>query len=783
VEIGAFYRQILEILTTPPGNLVYHLVLSFSIAGAFLSAFSQGRAAGSPPARRAVLGLTLLLLAQMSIMLNAGLAQFFDNAAELLPVLDRSVAAFSLVVIVWLWVFPDPFRLADAATVLLVLLVLTLASLTRVWWGNQLTLDRFNGSPMDQLWVVFSLALSVFGGLLLLIRRPPGFGAGLGMFGLFFLGQLLHLLAPLPAGDYPGAVRLAQLAAYPFLLALPQRFPVIKSVPPVSPVVERPHRARLEPPALQSFLTLSTSNSWPEVCQAATVAAAYTLQAEYSMLVHPPDSGGQLRIEYSYNLVHSQPIPGFSLESKSFPLLSSALDVGRALRLHGSSTAPDLAALAAVFHLPHPVPMLFVPIHGSGELAVMGILLLSPLDAPSWTTRDQDELVSFSHSLAGILRRFQQIESLEDQLFRARLEMEGEEVKKKEIERYNEALLIQLQDLQAEANRERARAESLVALVSAQEGAQETISRLRAENERLVRLAEPRPSQPAPTQQEVESLRGELRLVLEELAQLRSELLLPDGKSMNNGMYATAVSLPKEKAETVASITQELRQPLASILGYTDLLLNESVGILGALQRKFLERVKASAERLGGLVDALIRAVLEASQVETTPRTVDLRAVIMQAMADSLAIISNKDIRVQLDMSDQLPHVYGDWDALHQALFHLLQNACSATPAEGKVIVRARQEGGEAHRDYILVQVSDQGGGISPEEQVRVFSRLYRLGNTQIQGAGDSGVGLAVVKTLVEAQGGRVWMESEAGEGTTISLLLPASYHNPDRDN
>jgi signal transduction histidine kinase len=780
VDIGAFYRQILEILTTPPGNLVYHLVLSFSIAGAFLTTLSQGKSAGGPAARRAVFGLSLLLLAQVALMLNAALAQYFENAAALLPVLDRSVAAMSLVLIVWLWVFPDSFRLADAATILLALLVLALASLNRAWWANQLPLDHFNGSPMDQLWVVFSLALSVFGGLLLLIRRPAGFGSGLGMFSLIFLGQLLHLLAPLPDGDYPGAVRLAQLAAYPLLLALPHRFtpPAPKSTLQPNPPVERPRHARFDQPALQSFLALSSSNRWSEVCQAATVAAAYTVQAEYALLLRPPDSAGQIHVECGYHLPKSEPVPAFSLDSQSFPLISTALIVGRPLRLNAKSTAPELAAIAAVFLLPHAVPLLFLPVPGSGELTVLGILLLSPLDAPGWNTRDQAEMASFGRSLAGVLRRFQQMVTLEEGLSRARRERQNEESKKKESERRNEALIAQLQGLQAEAAQERARAESLVALVSGQEGiqegAQETISRLRVENERLAQLARPRPTPLPPSQQEVESLRGELRIVLEEVARLRSEVYAPERK----GPIVESVTIPEDKAETIASISQELRQPLASILGYTDLLLSESVGILGALQRKFLERVKASAERLGGLVDALVRAVLEASQIEDAPRPVDLRAVIMQAMADSLALISEKDIRVQLDISDQLPPVYGDWDALHQAIFHLLQNAGSATPTGGKVIIRAQEEGGGANKNYILVQMTDQGGGISPQEQVRIFSQLYRSGHIPIKGAGEDAIGLSIVKTLVEAQGGRVWLESRVGEGTTFSMLLPASSGN-----
>jgi signal transduction histidine kinase len=779
VDIGPFYRQILEILTTPPGNLVYHLVLSFSIAGAFLSAFNHRRAGGTPTFRRVILGLFLLLLAQIALMLNAGLAQYFDNAAALLPVLDRAVVAFSLALIVWLWAFPEPFRLADTATILLALLVLTLTSLTRVWWANQLTIDRFNGSAMDQLWVAFSLALSLFGSLLLLIRRPPGFGAGLGMFGLFFLGQLLHLLAPLPPGDYPGAVRLAQLAAYPFLLALPSRFPIAPQpgVSPASPTVEPSRSNRPDSTSLQAFLTLSTSNNWPEVCQAAAISAAYTLQAENSFLILPPDAYGRMQVKCGYNLRLGERIPGFTLDSQSFPLLSAALKIGRGLRLNSNSTAPDMSALVPAFQFSDPVSMLFVPVQGPGKRTLLGILLLSPLHALLWTTKDQGELSSFSRSFSAVLQRFLRTKEIEDQIHRARRERGKEEAKINEIERQNEVLLSQLQELQHQAAQERARSESLVALINIQENSQETISRLQAENERLARLARPWPSDVQPTQGEVDSLRGELRVVLEEVARLRTEFFHSEEKKSKKVEPPMETSISEEKAVTIYTITQELRQPLASIQGYTDLLLNESVGILGALQRKFLQRVRASAERLGGLVDALIRVTLEASPVEAAPNKVELQSVVAQALADSREIMSERDIQVQLDIPERLPHINADRETLHQALHHLLQNACSSTPPGGEVSVRARLESGGFESDYVLIQVSDQGGGIPEEDQEIVFSQIYRPGAAQIQGLGEGGAELVAVKSLIEAQGGRVWLDTQPGDGTTFSLILPA--HTP----
>jgi signal transduction histidine kinase len=109
---------------------------------------------------------------------------------------------------------------------------------------------------------------------------------------------------------------------------------------------------------------------------------------------------------------------------------------------------------------------------------------------------------------------------------------------------------------------------------------------------------------------------------------------------------------------------------------------------------------------------------------------------------------------------------------VQQILIHLLQNAGAATQFEGtiRLKVQTRNEDG---MDFILIQVTDSGGGIAPEDLPRVFTRLYRADNVLIQGIGDTGVGLSIAKTLTEAQHGRIWVESEPGTGSTFSVLLP----------
>ena len=134
--------------------------------------------------------------------------------------------------------------------------------------------------------------------------------------------------------------------------------------------------------------------------------------------------------------------------------------------------------------------------------------------------------------------------------------------------------------------------------------------------------------------------------------------------------------------------------------------------------------------------------------------------------------VREKNISMHLDLPKNMAPIHADREALQQILIHLLQNAGAASPVEGSVnlAVQTRTDGG---KEYVLIQVTDTGGGISAEDLPRVFTRLFRADNVLIQGVGDTGVGLSIAKTLTEAQKGRIWVESQAGVGSTFSVLLP----------
>ena len=160
--------------------------------------------------------------------------------------------------------------------------------------------------------------------------------------------------------------------------------------------------------------------------------------------------------------------------------------------------------------------------------------------------------------------------------------------------------------------------------------------------------------------------------------------------------------------------------------------------------------------------------------MELNLEAVDLNTIIDSAMSYTSSQIREKNITLHLDLPKEIQPIHADREALQQILIHLVQNAGAASPSEGTITLKV-QTRSEKDQDYMLLQVTDTGGGIPPEDLPRVFTRLYRAENVLIQGVGDTGVGLSIAKTLTEAQKGRIWVESEAGIGATFSVLLPVA--------
>lgn len=237
------------------------------------------------------------------------------------------------------------------------------------------------------------------------------------------------------------------------------------------------------------------------------------------------------------------------------------------------------------------------------------------------------------------------------------------------------------------------------------------------------------------------------------------------------------VEVDRLKSEFVATVSHELRTPMTAIKGYVDILTMGAAGALNENQMHFLDVVRNNIERLNGLVsDLLDVSRIESGRVKLDQGEVNLYDIAEEVVAEVLrrSQDESKPIALSLDASKDLPPVQGDGARIRQIISNLVNNAFNYTPENGAILVNIRPEDGE-----VQVDVQDSGIGIKPEDQSRVFERFYRGEHPLVLATPGTGLGLPIVRQLVEMHNGRIWMKSTGvpGEGSTFSFTLPV-YKN-----
>lgn len=233
------------------------------------------------------------------------------------------------------------------------------------------------------------------------------------------------------------------------------------------------------------------------------------------------------------------------------------------------------------------------------------------------------------------------------------------------------------------------------------------------------------------------------------------------------------VEVDRLKSEFVATVSHELRTPMTAIKGYVDILTMGAAGALNENQMHFLDIVRNNIDRLNILVsDLLDISRIEAGRVVLRMQPLDLHAIAEEVIAEVLdrSRTENKPMALSLDAPRDLPPVLGDSERVRQILSNLVNNAFNYTPHNGTILVRIRREDGE-----LRVDVQDNGVGIAPENQERIFDRFFRGEHPLVLATPGTGLGLPIVRQLVEMHNGRIWMKSTGipGEGSTFSFTLP----------
>ena len=233
-------------------------------------------------------------------------------------------------------------------------------------------------------------------------------------------------------------------------------------------------------------------------------------------------------------------------------------------------------------------------------------------------------------------------------------------------------------------------------------------------------------------------------------------------------VYAKLEEASRHKSEFLANMSHELRTPLNAIIGFSQVLRDEMVGPVNPKQAEYLEDIISSGNHLLSLInDVLDLSKVEAGQVELDVHPFSLREALERGVVMVRERATEDSVRVAFSADPEVDVVDGDERRIKQVIFNLLSNAVKFTPAGGEIDVSATRENGE-----VRISVADTGPGIAAEDRERIFEEFQQTeaGIAQREG---TGLGLALSKRLVELHGGRIWLESELGKGSTFSFTLP----------
>lgn len=237
------------------------------------------------------------------------------------------------------------------------------------------------------------------------------------------------------------------------------------------------------------------------------------------------------------------------------------------------------------------------------------------------------------------------------------------------------------------------------------------------------------------------------------------------------------VALEQAKSEFVSTVSHELRTPMTSVKGYADLLLLGAAGELEENQERFISIIKTNADRLTMLVNDLLDiGRIDTHRVELNLREVGLMHVVKVVIDSLKGKALEKRQTLKADIPNDLPSVFADRDRLIQILTNLVSNAQQYTPTGGQITLTAmlRDETADGAAQ-VQVSVIDDGIGIAVEDQEKIFERFFRSDHPLVQETAGTGLGLSITKSLVEMHGGKLWVESELGRGSTFCFMLPVA--------
>ena len=815
----SFWQQLNQLLSEAPGNVVYHLVTLFAIQATLAIAFSQWRRERELPsdrkrgelARRLTLAALGLFIARFLLLIISLVVASSNDPTlpmRILPPLEQGVNSATAILIVWalLPAFPSLPRVNDVGVVLVLLLAgVMYAFFAQDWANNAQPGMIYNGSEQSTIWGAFQIAVLLVGAVLLLAQKFPGGGLHLLIVGALLAAhavQFWNYPETVPSNtEIPFWIRLGHLVALPLLAVVAYRHTLSQLL--AAQLTNRPALEQMATALQMASQVIQPLGLRRRIDKAVSMIARLT-DAAFVAIAIPASSDAQ-QLDLVGRQQGDEALRPWALKRQDWPSFRMAIDQDDVVELAPNGLgARQLHDLYQELGLSLSGPMLIIPLQ-AGEDEVGVLLLGSETEEGVWPDDVRSIAPDLGAYVAQALSNARRESDVAPSAVVGDMRAAATTGAAEEQEQVVSGRVIALENELESALEER---ETLAARL------QQTESQLQSTQQKARNLAETveELERSRSSDEYVQSLETEVRTLRESLieaeeamamaaaaeGELSTEWVTTTISRYSGELEEAQVRLDELEAElaryesdevnqVLTSLAQELRTPLTSIAGYTDLLLGETMGILGTHQRDFLQRVKANVERAGVLLDQIVQMATAPSRNVTIRdvELVDVNELIETAVNTIITELRKKELRLNLDVDESLPLVPANRDALSQVLIHLLSNASQASVSQGEMTVSCHadtlrevdKEGVADAEHFVHLSVRDSGGGISPEDRSHVFDPQYRAENPLITGLGETGAGLSVAQTLVAAHGGRLWVESDMGEGSTFSVLLPLSHN------
>lgn len=760
---------VLDLLRSGLVSLIYHLVVLLAMEAVAGIALIEHRHSHNPDQHRIFRVFLFLVLLRIPILVGSTL-----EIASLAPAL-HALEAESLFLMGWAFFAPLLRRNIARAILVVGLATMTACGILflSLWnraLGSTPSLDyaAYWQQPLLDLWG--SLACLGTAGLLMAHRRRLGYWLPAVVFALLAGGTGLMLF------DQVGPGRMIHLVAYPLLTvaayqaALQDLWTYRRELETLSEESLRQTRELLF--LVEIIRAIGASLDLDTVLRKVAEGAAHALDADQAAILLCEEGGNELRLAAQYAPLQAAAAPtdGSRIRLENHPLLAHVVRRRRQVLLNPEQSRLPPRSFFVLLDSAEPGPVIVQPLLRQQE--VLGVLVVSnSRGRRRFEEKDSRLCESIASQVSAAIdnaRLYQRLGQQAHHLAQALQDQEKEvSLRQAILESTTEGILVT--DSKGCAVLMNAAAEQI----------------LGAARDRI--LGRPLHQILEPATARAESL-ADSRTPLQSLLQLEGKQIFmsaapvrsPSGERL--GVVAVLrdvtgeVQAERAKREFIANVSHELRTPLTAILGYAEALYSGMTGSLTRTQANFVHIIHDNARRLVAIANNLIAlSEAERGRLELEYALTDIPLIIGEVVQAFVPQMKARQLEWYLDIQEDLPLIEADPVRIRQVVANLVSNAVKFTFPGGRITVGAStlQAGGEDQPQFCRLWVQDTGIGIPPSEQSRVWERFYRPADPLRAEAGGLGVGLSIVKSLVTAHGGRVWLDSAPGEGSTFTILLP----------